>query len=311
MLVQLLSCRELPFDIKDLAMSNSDGVARRIRIPSEDLAVAWSSIKLPEGVRDRLLAQSLLAFTVRQQLAFEVAPLHGLILLSGAPGTGKTTIARGLANQVAHQLPHTKCTFVEIDPHALASSALGRSQQAMTKLFDQTIPEAAMGGAAIVLLDEVETLAVSRHKLSFDANPADVHRATDAVLSGMDRLTRDHRNVLLIATTNFANALDSAFVSRADHVEDFGLPDEAARREIIVETLHALGGVWRQVKVLEADADRLAKAADGLDGRRIRKQIFVAIGSDIETAKDPNKLTRTKIEAAFRQSLKTQKEMTK
>jgi AAA+ superfamily predicted ATPase len=290
-------------------MSNPDGVARRIHIPNDDLAIAWSSIKLPDGVRERLLAQSLLSFTVRHKLPFEVAPLHGLILLSGAPGTGKTTIARGLANQIAHQLPKTKCTFVEIDPHALASSALGRSQQAMTKLFDQTIPELAMNGAAIVLLDEVETLAVSRHKLSFDSNPADVHRATDAVLSGMDRLTREHRNVLLIATTNFAKALDAAFLSRADHIEEFGLPNEEARREIIHETLAAIGGVWKHVRALEADADKLAKVADGLDGRRIRKEIFVAIGSDVETAKDPNKLTRAKIEAAFRQSLKTQKEM--
>lgn len=37
---------------------------------------------------------------------------------------------------------------MEIDPHALTSSALGRSQQAMTKLFEQTIPELAMSGAA-------------------------------------------------------------------------------------------------------------------------------------------------------------------
>src|SRR5439155_24469298 len=126
------------------------------------------------------------------KLPFEEAPLHGLILLAGAPGTGKTTLARGLANQVAKQLSGTKTTFVEIDPHALTSSALGRSQQAVAKLFEQTIPELAMDAAAIVLIDELETLAVSRHQLSLEANPVDVHRATDAALAGMDRLTRDH-----------------------------------------------------------------------------------------------------------------------
>jgi AAA+ superfamily predicted ATPase len=290
-------------------MSNPDGVARRCLLPNDDFNPAWNSIMLAEGIRERLLAQSLLSFTVRQKLPFESAPLHGLILLTGAPGTGKTTLARGLANQVAKQLSGTKCTYVEIDPHALMSSAHGRSQQAVAKLFEHTLPELAMNGAAIVLLDEVETLAVSRHQLSLEANPIDVHRATDAALAGMDRLTREHRNVLLIATTNFPKALDKAVLSRADHIEEIGLPNEAARREIISDTLKAIGGVWKKVSALEADADRLAKVADGLDGRRIRKEIFVAIGSDIETAKDPNKVTRAQIEAAFRQSLKMQKEM--
>jgi len=152
-------------------MSNPDGVARRCPLPSDEFAPAWNSIMLAEGIRERLLAESLLSFTVRQKLPFESAPLHGLILLTGAPGTGKTTLARGLANQVAKQLSGTKCTFVEIDPHALMSSAHGRSQQAVAKLFEHTIPELAMAGAAIVLLDEVETLAVSRHQLSLEANP--------------------------------------------------------------------------------------------------------------------------------------------
>jgi AAA+ superfamily predicted ATPase len=290
-------------------MSNPDGVARRCALPSDEFAPAWNSIMLAEGIRERLLAQSLLSFTVRQKLPFESAPLHGLILLIGAPGTGKTTLARGLANQVAKQLSGTKCTFVEIDPHALMSSAHGRSQQAVAKLFEHTIPELAMNGAAIVLLDEVETLAVSRHQLSLEANPIDVHRATDAALAGMDRLTREHRNVLLIATTNFPKALDKAVLSRADHIEEIGLPNEAARREIISDTLKAIGGVWKKVSALEAEVHHLAKAADGLDGRRIRKEIFVAIGSNIETAKDPNKVTRAQIEAAFRQSVKIQKEM--
>lgn len=165
-----------------------------------------------------------------------------------------------------------------------------------------------MDGPAMVLLDEVETIAASRHQLSLEANPVDVHRATDAALSGMDRLTREHKNVLLLATTNFAKALDKAVMSRADHIEEIGLPNEEARQEIIVDTLKGISRVWKDVHSLEREAGRLAKVAEGLDGRRLRKEIFVAMGSDIETAKNPNALTARQIEAAFRQALKTQKE---
>jgi AAA+ superfamily predicted ATPase len=286
-------------------IDNPEGVARRCKLPDGDFDAAWTSIKLGAGVQERLVAQALLALTIRQKLSFEAAPLHGLILLTGPPGTGKTTLSRGLANQVAKQLPGTKTTYVEVDPHALTSSSLGRSQQAVSKLFEQTIPEQAMHGVAIVLLDELETLAVSRHQLSLDANPIDVHRATDAVLAGMDRLTREHRNVLLIGTTNFPKALDRAVISRADHIEEIPLPNDAARREIILDSLRAIGGVWKGVKGIEADVARLSKAADGLDGRRIRKEIFVAMASDIETAKDPGRLTSMQVEAAFRQAIKT------
>jgi pachytene checkpoint protein 2 len=288
---------------------NPEGVARRCRLPDATFEPAWTSIKLADGVRDRLLAQSLLSLTIRQKLSFESAPLHGLILLTGLPGTGKTTLCRGLANQIAKQLPGTNATYIEIDPHALTSSALGRSQQAVAKLFDQTIPELAIDGVAIVLLDELETLAVSRHRLSLEANPVDVHRATDAALAGMDRLTRDHRNVLLLGTTNFPEALDKAVISRADHIEEIGLPTEAARREIIIDTLKAVGTVWKDVRAIESDAARLAKAAHGLDGRRIRKEIFVAMASDIRTAKDPGKLTTAQVEASFRRALKIHKEL--
>lgn len=289
-------------------MSDSDGVADRVKLPNDKFAAAWDSIKLEAGIKERLLAQALLTLNVRRKLAFEVAPLHGLVLLKGPPGTGKTTLARGLANQIATQLVGARATFVEIDAHALTGAHLGQSQQAVSKLFEATIPEAAINGVAIVLLDEIETLAVDRQKLSLDANPVDVHRATDAALTGLDRLMRQNANVLLIATTNFPKAVDRALLSRADHIEEIPLPPPEIRRQIIGDTLKAVGAIWKDVLQLLQALERLVEASHGLDGRRIRKAIFAGAASDIDSAKDLNNLRAAQIEAAFRQAKETAQE---
>ena len=63
-------------------MGNPEGIARRCRLPNDEFGPAWTSIKLADGVHDRLLAQSLLSFIIRQKLPFEVAPLHGLAVVS-------------------------------------------------------------------------------------------------------------------------------------------------------------------------------------------------------------------------------------
>src|SRR5207247_515514 len=166
-------------------------------------------------------------------------PLHGVILLVGPPGTGKTSLARGLANSTAQSLSGA-FHFIEVEPHALASAALGGSQRAVRDLLQKTVAEYAAQGPLIVLLDEVETLAADRRRMSFEANPVDVHRATDAVLASLDHLAAKHPQLLFIATTNFPEAVDAAFVSRADLVEFIDKPDKAACRAILEDTLDAL-----------------------------------------------------------------------
>lgn len=279
-----------------------DTVVEKHTLPEPGFAAAWEDIKVGADVQERLIAQSLLCLTIRQKLPFEVAPLHGLILLSGPPGTGKTTLARGLANEVAKALAPKRVTFVQVDPHALASSALGRSQREVTKLFQQTIPEIAADGPTVVLLDEVETMIASRHRMSLEANPIDVHRATDAALAGLDTLTRQHRNVLLVATTNFPEAVDKALLSRADLIEHIGPPDGAAREAIIREVLEHLAGEWPAIAKLARDVKTFVAASEGLDGRRLRKAVIAAAASSIATARDPNGLTAGQVTSALKAS---------
>jgi SpoVK/Ycf46/Vps4 family AAA+-type ATPase len=264
------------------APSLPPGVLSLHVLPAEHHDKDWDSIIVPAGVKERLLGQALLTLKHGRKLAQLAGLPHGLIVLAGPPGTGKTTLARGLAQVAALALAKEGATtLVEVNPHAFPSDMLGESQRNIMRLLSDTIPEiAARRPFTVVLIDEVESFAVRRSAASFETNPVDVHRATDAVMLGVDEVARKLPRVLFVTTSNFIDAIDEAFLSRADLVMHFALPDPGTIERILHDSLGQLCGGW--------------------SGRQVRKLVLAALAQRLEVAKNPEALTFDDLREAAR-----------
>jgi pachytene checkpoint protein 2 len=279
---------------RQVPAQDAPGVALATLLPDVRAQADWDCIVLPAGAKDRLARQAAMSFVLRQKVEHAALPLHGAIGLFGPPGTGKTTLARGLGDAVARVVRDIgDFLLVEVDAHGLTGAMLGRSQKAVDSLFRDQVPQWGAEGPVVLILDEVETIAADRAKLSLQANPFDVHRASDAALVGLDYLGRNHPEVMVIITSNFASAVDPALISRVDVAYQMPLPDAAAAEAILRDTLAAVtrafpgaGRVATSPRFGEAVA-----AAVGLDGRQLRKVVGAACSVRATGDLDPGNLT--------------------
>ena len=247
-------------------------------LPDDAWSEWWDRIHVGAETKRRLRAHANFSLRHRGEFSPVGLPVHGMALLHGPPGTGKSSLVRGLANVVAQDMVADGFTdqliFAEIDPHALPSQMLGESQRNMLNLLEKAIPELANKGYPVICgIDEINSLAVSRTLSSGGRDPVDVMRATDAMLRGLDYLAAAYPNVYIVGTSNFVATLDEAVFDRLDVAFEIGLPEVEQVTSILLDT-------FSEFPVVKIEADELSEVAArlvGRSGRDIRKLVLEAV----------------------------------
>jgi SpoVK/Ycf46/Vps4 family AAA+-type ATPase len=94
-----------------------EGLAGITELPDEDWRDRWDRIVLPAEQKGRLLNYLLFSLRHRGRVSQVGLPIHGLVILSVPPGTGKTTLVGGLADQAARTLEGKKNNINQQHPY--------------------------------------------------------------------------------------------------------------------------------------------------------------------------------------------------
>ncbi len=214
--------------------------------------VKWSDVGGLENIKEEL--KEAVEWPLKYPDVFKKAntnPPKG-IMLYGKPGTGKTLLAKAVANE-------SGVNFISIKGPQLISRYVGESERGVRETFRK----AKHAAPTILFLDEIDSLIPRRGSSSTDAHVTE--RVISQFLTEMDGI-EELKGVVVLAATNRLDLVDPAVLrsGRFDLLFELPVPDEKTREEIF--------RIHTQNKPLDKDVD-LKKFAKETEGRT---------GSDIE-----------------------------